>query len=331
MNSGSPLFQSGFKEKNTSKYLVMNQFVTLKGLIRVYLYKKWKTPKIDLIVNSSKLAQIADQLRKENKDCKVVVELNNEFVNIKKSPFGNALYPRLGREQTTRVSLAKIISLEEKYRLRKLLEKDQHYFTKKVEVHVCPHEWDAEFHEFFVESPQEQELVRELKKKFRVQKITSNSERARKYGNGDITITHSQEEIPIEITIHPPTNREKEIKKGGNALHGQKWSKVAAKILTMLLFSVENKRASFVIIHSDWEKYSHTLKIKEALEKSKCFMIYSSFQNGWEKEASEKIARTLGEEICFVSESSRQPIPSQSQSFQTKEENVIYLQTKNIL
>jgi len=113
-------------------------------------------------------------------------------------------------------------------------------------------------------------------------------------------------------------------------MHGSKWSKVAAKILTMLLFSKENKSPSIVIIHNDWKKYVHTQKLKEVLEKSKCFMIYSNFQNRWEKKISKKIENVLGEEKCYVSVSNQRPIPFRLQLFPTKEEHAISLPMKSI-
>ncbi|MFH1257247.1 MAG: hypothetical protein V1494_08235 [Candidatus Diapherotrites archaeon] len=274
----------------------MNPIITLNGLLRAYLYNKWKSPKIELIIYNAKFAQVTEKL---NETFCAIIEFGNDPILIKKAPFGNRFYSQV-KNQTSVLSIAKLISLEEKNIIRELVKENGGYYTKNVEVQINPSEWNMQFHDFFTESPEEQQLVKELAENFKMQNITANSKKAKKYGNGDILLTYQQKEVPIEITIHPPSYRQKEIKKGINAPHGQKWGKVTSRILPMFIFSVNNKSPSFIIIHNDWKKYSHTQKLKEQIKKSKCFLIYTNFQKDWEKCVRAEIERFLGDELCYV-------------------------------
>ncbi|MBN2127836.1 MAG: hypothetical protein JW703_05640 [Candidatus Diapherotrites archaeon] len=233
-------------------------------------------------------------MNKNNEEYRATIEIKNETVLLKRSNSGNKFHAN-PKNQTTDFCYAGLITKKEKEELRKKTRKSNGYYTKRMKVRINPSEWGLKFHEFFTESKEEQDLVKELSKKFKIENITPNSKNARNYGNADLLLKHEQKRMPIEITICPPSYRKKEIKKGINAPHGPKWAKVTSRIVPLVLFSVENKSPSIIIIHKDWKKYGHTTNLQKSLAKVKCFLLYTNFQKKWENKITKKIEKILSD------------------------------------
>ena len=275
-------------------------------MLRVYLYGKWKSPKIELLVYNAPFTKTLIELNKSENEYNAIVDFEGETLIVRRSCLGNRVCPRTINQFST-LCLAKVINLEKKEELSKLLDKNDRYFSKKVNVRVMPKEWGVKFHEFFSESPEEQKLVSELSGRFSIRNITAKSTNSSMYGNADIVVSLKNKEIPIELTALMPAVQKKEIRKGGNAPHGSKWAKVAAKILTLLLYTVRTGNPSIVLIHDSWKKYQHTSELQESLKKANCFLIYTSFKDNWAKIFAEQFESLCGEERCCVLESNQAP------------------------
>ena len=329
MTSPARHFQSNYKDSKEIFSMAdnsVNKYTTLNGLLRVYRYKNSKSPKLELIVYNASLTNKLIDLNKKYDNYRATVEISGDVFIVSKSPFGNRFYPRT-KNQFSTLPLAKIINLQKKYELGKLIQDNKNYYSKRVEVKVNPTDWNLEHYEMFSESPEERELVKKLSSIFQVDNITANPKNSKRYGNADLLVTYKCQQVPIEITTSQPSKQKKEVNKGCNAPHGARWSKLASKILTLLIYTIENNFPSVVIIPDEWRPYTHTLQLQKSLQNNNCFIIYSSFKDNWAEIVTEKLCQILSDKKCYVSELNRQHIPSRAQllttsaiSYQTKKQ-----------
>jgi hypothetical protein len=258
----------------------LNQIIKINGIIRAYKYKTWKSPKFDLTIYNGAFSNKIYSLMQSQLDRQATIFLDGNQVCLKKDNSGNKIYARKVA-QTSSLSIGKILSQTQKKRLLNLFKNNKNHCVLKVKIKIIPNEWGLKFHEFFVESKEEQELVKSLSKRFTVQTITAGSILAKNFGNADIIIQQKEINIPLEITTYSPSKRIEEIKKGNNAPHGVKWCRIGARILPLLIYSTNNKSLSIIVINSEWERYSHTTSLKTQLRNLNCHIIFTDFKDNW--------------------------------------------------
>ena len=75
-----------------------------------------------------------------------------------------------------------------------------------------------------------------------------------------------------------------------SATHG---SRIVAKVQTLRVWSIKNKKPSFIIINEKWSKLKWVKDFIEECRKDKCYVLFTSFNKNWEKGVADSVQKLL--------------------------------------
>lgn len=134
-----------------------------------------------------------------------------------------------------------------------------------VSVFIVPEDWGLKNWGMFKESRENQMLARELSKSFPLRVLPRHN-----YAAGKWRFDISFDNFIVEITtFHPGVNKSNP--------RSSSCSVVRSKILDALLFSLQEKKKSFVVLSTRWKEKPHMLELKSMTREYECFLIFADF------------------------------------------------------
>jgi hypothetical protein len=92
----------------------------------------------------------------------------------------------------------------------------------------------------------------------------------------------------IEVTNYKPSER------GGNSIYGSVGSNITAKLQTIRLWCIKNKKKGFLILNENWSKFEWIKVISKEARREGCFILFSNFQEYDFSRISSEILKNIG-------------------------------------
>lgn len=259
----------------------MEETIILPAAINVNFNSHSKCYQYRLIIYNSKLSHLLIGKKERAK----LVKKDGEFF-LFKDDSGNVLNPS-PKHQTTFMSLGKMSP-----EIRSILTFDKKSNTLKIKIKLEPSKWGLNKLDVFLETKEERDLADKLiQLGYIVRPVTYNDEN--KFGSAcaDLILENKKDKIPIEITTTAPS---KSKALGGiNSPHGHQWTKVSGRITPLIIYSVEKKVKSFMIINKEWENYPHVNYMMDKLKRINCYILLSTFSDNWDDKIANEINKML--------------------------------------
>jgi len=208
--------------------------------------------------------------------CKLCYTTQNKFIIRKSNQFaGSKLYFLISKSVGISIS-------------RKLLPQE---VVSKLSSKVIPlkigiylEEWGISIKDLFsTESKEDGELAEELDKFGEIDKKNKFEDL-----KADILFTKKGLTIPIEITNTNPSS-------SGKFKQSRKSGVKSALIFSRLYFFIKwnfiHKSPTVLILNEDWESFKWLKKEQDFMKKFKCYILFTNFEEGWAKQASQEINR----------------------------------------
>lgn len=145
-------------------------------------------------------------------------------------------------------------------------------------IYVVPRDWGLKKWDFFTETPEARKLVKALSKHFVIDVLPSHNYHVNKWRFDILT-----ENFVVEITAYKP----KPTKCGP---HSSQASVIGAKVLDGLLYSLEKRKKSIIVVSSAWRKKPYLLDLKATVQRYGCYIFFADFNRaGWTEEIASQI------------------------------------------
>lgn len=216
---------------------------------------------------------------KNNKNYCIIENFNEDRCILRKSNEfnGNKLY--LLKSKSVGISVSRK-EISENI-LSKLSTK-----ATPLKIGVYLDEWNISIEDLFgTESPEDGQLASELNKIGEIKKPSKFDDL-----KSDIIFNYKNKKIPIEVTTIKPSMNAKLKQHRKNSI---KSSQILMRFYYSIKWNLLHELPTILVLHSDWLKYGWIEKEEKFMQKFKCFIIFTNFEDNWAHKSALEIRRLI--------------------------------------